>query len=74
MVLLQFFFQSFGPIFVRLAWHASGTYDVHSKTGGSEGATMRFSPEGGWGTCVGCERSYVSPLNCCLSRQVLMLA
>ena len=34
-----------GPILVRLAWHASGTYDVHSKTGGSNGATMRFPPE-----------------------------
>src|SRR3954454_7694414 len=36
---------SLGPIFVRLAWHASGTYDMHSNTGGSDGATMRFSPE-----------------------------
>ncbi len=26
---------------VRLAWHASGTYDAKSKTGGSNGATMR---------------------------------
>lgn len=36
---------SLGPVFVRLAWHASGTYDVFSKTGGSNGATMRFHPE-----------------------------
>src|SRR5690606_22166501 len=28
-----------------LAWHASGTYDAKDKTGGSNGATMRFSPE-----------------------------
>lgn len=35
-----------GPFFVRLAWHASGTYSKHSKDGGSGGgATMRFSPE-----------------------------
>jgi cytochrome c peroxidase len=34
-----------GPVFVRLAWHAAGTYDKESKTGGSNGATMRFSPE-----------------------------
>ena len=26
---------------VRLAWHAAGTYDKDSKTGGSNGATMR---------------------------------
>ncbi|KAI8575552.1 hypothetical protein K450DRAFT_261206 [Umbelopsis ramanniana AG] len=36
---------SLGPVFVRLAWHASGTYDVETKTGGSNGATMRFEPE-----------------------------
>lgn len=31
---------SYGPVLVRLAWHASGTYDKDSKTGGSNGATM----------------------------------
>ncbi|KAI8993224.1 heme peroxidase [Pilobolus umbonatus] len=36
---------SYGPVLVRLAWHASGTYDVDTKTGGSNGATMRFLPE-----------------------------
>ncbi|CAG8553274.1 9477_t:CDS:2 [Paraglomus occultum] len=36
---------SWGPIFVRLAWHASGTYDKATNTGGSHGATMRFAPE-----------------------------
>jgi len=33
------------PIAMRLAWHASGTFDKTSKTGGSNGATMRFAPE-----------------------------
>ena len=31
-----------------MAWHASGTYDksdTSSKSGGSDGATMRFEPE-----------------------------
>jgi hypothetical protein len=27
-------------VILRLAWHASGTYDKDSKTGGSNGATM----------------------------------
>lgn len=31
---------SLGPVFVRLAWHSSGTYDKDTKTGGSNGATM----------------------------------
>jgi len=33
------------PMAMRVAWHASGTYDQQSKTGGSDGATMRFQPE-----------------------------
>ena len=36
---------SLGPLFVRLAWHASGTYDKATNTGGSNGSTMRFKPE-----------------------------
>ena len=32
---------SLGPVLVRLAWHASGTYDKESDTGGSSGAGMR---------------------------------
>lgn len=44
-----------GPTLVRLAWHASGTYDKHSGTGGSDGATMRFQPESGHGANAGLE-------------------
>ena len=40
---------SYGPSFVRLAWHASGTYCQSTKTGGSNGGTMRFNPEAGYG-------------------------
>ena len=39
-------YGTWGPLFVRLAWHASGTYDPSSTIiGGSYGATMRFEPE-----------------------------
>ncbi|KAJ3083577.1 heme peroxidase [Rhizoclosmatium hyalinum] len=44
---------SYGPVLVRLAWHASGTYDKHSNTGGSNGATMRFEPEASHGANAG---------------------
>jgi len=44
---------SYGPVLVRLAWHAAGTYDKDSKTGGSNGATMRFSPESDHGANAG---------------------
>lgn len=38
---------SYAPVLVRLAWHAAGTYDRGTGTGGSDGATMRFPPESG---------------------------
>ena len=33
------------PLAIRLAWHASGTFDKCDGSGGSNGATMRFEPE-----------------------------
>ena len=46
-----------GPLFVRLAWHAAGTYDKQSKTGGSNGATMRFPPESSDGANAGLDKA-----------------
>jgi len=56
--------QSRGPLFVRLAWHAAGTYCKHSKTGGSCGATMRYAPESGHGANagLGLARSLLEPV------------
>jgi len=36
------------PIFVRLAWHDSGSYDDTVKQGGAT-ASIRFKPELGYG-------------------------
>lgn len=44
---------SYGPILVRLAWHAAGTYDAKTNTGGSNGATMRFPPESEYPANIG---------------------
>ena len=33
------------PMAIRVAWHASGTYDEAEGTGGSNGGTMRYEPE-----------------------------
>lgn len=33
------------PIAMRMAWHAAGTFDSVTGTGGCNGATMRFAPE-----------------------------
>ncbi|KXT13512.1 hypothetical protein AC579_4163 [Pseudocercospora musae] len=44
--------DSYGPVVLRLGWHASGTYDAEAGTGGSNGATMRFDPEAEHGAMV----------------------
>mmetsp|Transcript_14309 Transcript_14309/g.45045 ORF Transcript_14309/g.45045 Transcript_14309/m.45045 type:complete len:355 (-) Transcript_14309:53-1117(-) len=55
---------SYGPVFVRLAWHASGTYDKSDGSGGSDGATMRFLKEGSDGANAGLQiaRARLEPL------------
>lgn len=55
---------SYGPILVRLAWHASGTYDKETRTGGSNGATMRFPPESQHGANNGLQtaRDFLEPV------------
>ncbi|KAF9163358.1 heme peroxidase [Actinomortierella ambigua] len=44
---------SYGPVFLRLAWHSSGTYDKNHDNGGSSPATMRYKPEAGHGANAG---------------------
>jgi cytochrome c peroxidase len=55
---------SYGPVFVRLAWHSSGTYDKEKKTGGSDGAGMRYAPESDWGANAGLDvaRNRLEPI------------
>lgn len=55
---------SYGPVLVRLAWHCSGTFDKATGTGGSNGATMRFSPEADHGANAGLKhaRDFLEPV------------
>lgn len=55
---------SYGPVLLRLAWHCSGTYDELTKTGGSNGATMRFAPEADHGANAGLKhaRDFLEPV------------
>jgi len=53
-----------GPLLVRLAWHASGTYDAKTNTGGSNGSTMRYALESNDGANAGLDiaRNLLEPL------------
>ena len=55
---------SYGPVLLRLGWHSSGTYDKETNTGGSNGATMRFPPEGDHGANAGLKaaRDFLQPV------------
>ena len=39
--------------FVRLSWHASGTYSKEDNSGGSNGGRIRHYPEKGWSANAG---------------------
>lgn len=50
-------FGHIGPVLIRLGWHASGTYNKADKTGGSNGATMRFPTEAKDGANAGLDKA-----------------
>jgi catalase-peroxidase len=41
-------FGHYGPLFVRMAWHAAGTYRIHDGRGGAGSGQLRFAPLGSW--------------------------
>lgn len=50
---------TFGPFFVRLAWHQAGTFDPVHGVGGSTNASMRYSPEAAYEANKGLARARI---------------
>ncbi|HZE04209.1 MAG TPA: peroxidase family protein, partial [Solirubrobacteraceae bacterium] len=41
-------YGNYGPLFIRMSWHAAGTYRIHDGRGGGGKGAQRFAPLNSW--------------------------
>ena len=41
-------YGNYGPLFIRMSWHAAGTYRIHDGRGGGGRGAQRFAPLNSW--------------------------
>jgi catalase-peroxidase len=41
-------YGNYGPLFIRMSWHAAGTYRIHDGRGGGGSGAQRFAPLNSW--------------------------